>query len=271
MPQNLDTTKTYPIIFNYYEGRSFERYEYRIPALDPANVNIPWYVSRNYAIFIPDIYRVRGKTGPAALETVESAARYLTKKYKWINKNKMGLQGHSHGGYLTNYIVTHSRLFAAAQSSAGYSDFVSGYGQLVLSGGNLQAMQEVGQNNLGVAPFQNTQVYIDNSCIFTVDKVTTPLLLMHNKGDGAVNFSQSIELFTAFRRAKKTAWLLEYDNEEHVLTKPDNILDFCTRQQQFFDHYLKDKPARLWMVDGVSAKDKGIRSGLQLDTLNRKP
>jgi hypothetical protein len=270
-PENLDTTKSYPIIFNYYEGRSFERYQYKVPALNPANVNIPWYVSRDYVIFIPDIYRVRGKTGPSALETIERAAEYLTKKYKWINKNRMGLQGHSHGGYLTNYITTHSGLFAAAQSSSGYSDFVSGYGLLEPGVASMQVVHEVGQINLGVTPFQNAQVYIDNSCIFTVNKVTTPLLLMHSKGDGSVSFGQSIELFTAFRRAKKTAWLLEYDNEEHVLTKPDNILDFCTRQQQFFDHYLKGKPAPLWMVDGVSLKDKGIRSGLQLDTLNRKP
>jgi dipeptidyl aminopeptidase/acylaminoacyl peptidase len=267
-PQSLDTAISYPIIFNYYEGRSFERYQYKVPALGPANVNIPWYVSRDYVIFIPDIYRVRGKTGQAALETVESAAEYITEKYKWINKNKMGLQGHSHGGYLTNYIATHSRLFTAAQSSAGYSDFVSGYGLLAPGVASMQVIHEVGQINLGVTPFQNAQVYIDNSCIFTVDKVTSPLLLMHNQRDVSVSFGQSLELFTALRRANKPAWLLEYDNEGHVLAELDHILDFCIRQQQFFDHYLKGKPAPEWMTKGVPARYKGLKSGLKLDTLN---
>lgn len=269
-PENLDPAKSYPIIFNYYENRSFERYQYKTPALSAINVNVPWYVSRDYVIFIPDIYQRRGKTGQAALETVEGAAEYLTEKFKWIDKTRMGLQGHSHGGYLTNYIATHSTLFAAAQASAGYSNFISGYGQLAFGGVSMQFMQEVGQNNLGVTPFQNAQVYIDNSCIFTVDKVTTPLLLMHNRRDEVVGFGQSLELFTALRRVSKPVWLLEYDNEDHVLSDPEHILDFSTRQQQFFDHYLKGKPAPKWMTSGVSAIYKGVYSGLELDSSSKE-
>ncbi|SDG05109.1 alpha/beta hydrolase family protein [Chitinophaga filiformis] len=265
-PEDLDPAGSYPIIFNYYESRSFERYQYKVPALSAVNVNVPWYVSRDYVIFIPDMNRMRGKTGQVALETIEGAAKYLTGKYTWIDKRRMGLQGHSHGGYLTNYITTHSNLFAAAQSSAGYSDFISGYGLLAFGGISMQFMHEVGQNNLGATPFQNTQTYIDNSCIFTVDKVTTPLLLMHNQGDGVVSFEQSIELFTALRRVSKPVWLLEYDNEDHVLSDPDHILDFCTRQQQFFDHYLRGKPAPKWMTSGLPAVYKGIYSGLEIDS-----
>lgn len=269
-PEDLDSTGNYPIIFNYYENRSFERYQYKMPALGAVNVNVPWYASRDYVIFIPDIYRMLGKTGQAALETVEGAAEYLTGRYKWIDKNRMGLQGHSHGGYLTNYITTHSNLFAAAQSSAGCSDFISVYGALGFGGASLQFMLEVGQNNLGVTPFQNAQIYIDNSCIFTVDKVITPLLLMHNQGDGAVSFGQSLELFTALRRVSKPVWLLEYDNEDHVLSDPDHILDFCTRQQQFFDHYLKGKPAPKWMTSGLPPIYKGVYSGLEIDSSSKE-
>jgi dipeptidyl aminopeptidase/acylaminoacyl peptidase len=147
-------------------------------------------------------------------------------------------------------------LFAAAQSSAGYSDFISGYGQLAFGGMSMQFMQEVGQNNLGATPSQNAQVYIDNSCIFTVDKAMTPLLLMHNKQDDVVGFGQSLELFTALRRVGKPVWLLEYDNEDHVLSDPEHILDFSIRQQQFFDHYLKRRPAPKWMVSGVDCSIK---------------
>lgn len=264
-PEDLDTTKKYPILLNYYEERSFERYQYKMPGLSPISINVAWYLSRDYAVFIPDVYRQKGETGTAALESVLSGAEYLTRKYRWIDKYKMGLQGHSHAGYLTNYIVTHSNLFAAAQSSAGYSDFISGYGQLSNGGSNMQFMQEVGQNNLGTTPWQQPQVYIDNSCIFSIDNVATPLLIMHNKGDNVVHFGQAVELFSALRRAGKTAWLLEYDNEDHVLSDPEHVLDFTTRQQQFFDHYLKGAPAPAWMIKGIPAVYKGIRSGLQIE------
>jgi dienelactone hydrolase len=269
-PQDLDTSRKYPVIFNYYEKRSFERYQYKFPALSTINVNVPWYTSRGYAVFIPDISPMRGKTGPIALETMERAADYLTNNYSWIDRNRMGAQGHSHGGYFTNYVVTHSRLFAAAQSSAGYSNFISAFGQLGFGHISLQFMQEVGQNNLGTTPSKGRDVYIENSCIFSVDKVATPLLMMHNRSDGAVPFAQAVELFTALRREKKRVWLLEYDNEDHGLSDRDHILDFCIRQQQFFDHYLKETRAPLWMVEGIPAKYKGTQSGLQLDSLNRR-
>jgi dienelactone hydrolase len=270
-PEDMDTSKKYPMIFNYYEKRSFERYQYKFPALSATSINVPWYTSRDYAVFIPDIPPMRGKTGTIALETMETATNYLTNTYSWIDRNKIGAQGHSHGGYFTNYVATHSKLFAAAQSSAGYSDFISGYGQLAFGDFSLQFMQEIGQNNLGTTPSKNPEVYIENSCIFSVDNVTTPMLIMHNKIDGAVPFAQAVELFTALRREKKSVWLLEYDDEDHILSDSNHILDFCIRQQQFFDHYLKGKPAPLWMVEGVPAKYKGIKSGLQIDSLNRTP
>jgi dipeptidyl aminopeptidase/acylaminoacyl peptidase len=268
---SLNSTTLYPLIFNYYEISSFGRYVYRNPQMDPSNINVPWYTSRGYAVFIPDIRRKKGKTGPAALSTIESAVEHLTNTYNWIDIKRIGGQGHSHGGYVTNYLATHSRVFAAAQSSAGCSDFISAYGQLGFGDASLQFMQEAGQNNLGTTPSKNPQVYIENSCIFSIPQVTTPLLLMHNKGDQNVPFAQAIELFTALRREQKHAWLLEYDNQEHVLVDRNDIVDFCTRQQQFFDHYLKGAPAPLWMVEGIPAKYKGIKSGLQSDSLNRVP
>lgn len=270
-PENLDTAKKYPIIFHYYEERSNELFKFNDPSFLGTNLNIAWYLNRGYIVFVPDIIRVKGATGPRALQTVVTAVKFLTEKYSWIDKSKMGLQGHSHGGYLTNFIVTHCNLFAAAQSGAGYSDFISGYGQLGFGQASLQGMQEIGQNNLGTTPWKDPMTYIDNSCIFSVDQVKTPLLILHNEDDDVVRFPQGLELFLALRREEKPVWMLSYDNERHGMWEPENVSDFYIRQQQFFDHYLKGKPAPLWMVEGIPATYKGIKSGLQLDTLSRTP
>lgn len=261
-PQGLDTTEKHPIIFNYYEEHSKECFLNRKPDLTSTNINIPWYTSRGYIVFLPDVEQEVARNGENALEAVESGADCLLNKYHWIDGLKMGLQGHSHGGYLTNYIVSHSTRFAAAQSSAGYSDFISGYGQIGFGDISLQNMQEVGGNNLGTTPWNGVDIYVKNSCIFTADRVKTPLLLMHNKGDGVVNFYQSLELFGALRRLRKPVWLLQYDGEDHILGDYKNVLDFTIRQQQFFDHYLKEIQLPAWMVDGVPADLKGVKSGL---------
>ncbi|MVT10378.1 alpha/beta hydrolase family protein [Chitinophaga tropicalis] len=272
MPEQLDTLKEYPIIFNYYEESSDERFKYKMPGLSAVNVNIPWYVSRDYLIFVPDIIRRKGENGRSALITVESAAKMLTNKYAWINKGRMGLQGQSFGGTMTNYIITHSSLFAAAQSNAGRSDFVSGFGGIGFGDKSLQNVHEIGQNFLGTTPWEGADIYIENSPVFSIEKVVTPLLIRHNQADQAVNFSQGIELFTALRRAGKKVWLLQYDQETHIMSDGnERSRDFSIRQQQFFDHYLKKRPAPLWMIEGVPATLKGIRSGLEIDTQARVP
>jgi hypothetical protein len=96
--------------------------------------------------------------------------------------------------------------------------------------------------------------------------MTTPLLICHNRGDGAILFPQAVELYLAMRRAGKTGWMLEYDNEDHDLRERPNQLDFTIRMEQFFDHYLKGKPAPAWMTQGIPAKLKGIDTGFKTDT-----
>jgi dipeptidyl aminopeptidase/acylaminoacyl peptidase len=239
--------------------------------LSPTNINIPWYVSREYAVFIPDIEIAPGRPGYSALSTVESSVRYLATNFRWIDRDRIGLQGHSFGGYEVNYMAMNSNLFAAVQSSAGPTDFISSYSTL-RNNQSSQEIHEVGQDKLGVPPWDNVMRYIENSPVFSVNKASTPILLMHGTGDDNVNFNQSLEFYLSLRRLKKPVWLLEYQEQGHVL--PDQGgegIDFTIRQQQFFDHYLKSAPAPLWMVEGIPAKYKGIKSGLLLDSLNRRP
>ncbi|PSL33542.1 alpha/beta hydrolase family protein [Chitinophaga ginsengisoli] len=246
-PENFDSTKRYPIIFHYYETKSTELFKFQAPKLSVGDLKIAWYVSNGYLVFVPDIIHSTGQPGLSALNIVVSCANYLSKTYSWIDSTKMGLQGHSYGGYETNFITTHSNIFAAAQSSSGVTNLISMFGSLDAVGKSRAAFVEIGQINMGVPPWQNMSLYIENSPIFSVDKITTPLLIMHNADDKAVPFSQSLEFYLSLRRLKKPVWLIQYDGEGHVLGNTQTALDFTIRQQQFFDHYLKNKQSEFWM------------------------
>lgn len=104
-------------------------------------------------------------------------------------------------------------------------------------------------------------LYIENSPLFGVPNIKTPLLLMSNDGDGAVPWYQGIEFYSALRRFNKPAWLLNYNSDEHNLSKRPNMVDLTIRMQQFFDHFLKGSPAPEWLKNGIPAIKKGIYNG----------
>jgi dipeptidyl aminopeptidase/acylaminoacyl peptidase len=281
-PENFDPSKKYPLIFNYYEESSGGAFAYFAPELvGGSNINVPYFVSRGYLVFMPDIHYKMGHPGQSALNSIESAAKELSKR-PYVDSKRMGLAGHSWGGYETNYLVTHSHLFAAAAEGAGMSDFISDYnGGLYggLSGGNggkgigfsKQSIYEIDQCRMGVTLWQRPDLYAENSPVLKADQVTTPLLILHNKLDGAVAWSQGVELFTALRRLQKPCWMLQYDGEGHGLSDPKNVKDYTIRLTQFFDHYLKNAPPPKWMVEGIPASMKGIDDGLDLDTSGKQP
>jgi dienelactone hydrolase len=256
-PENFDPQKKYPVILNYYEKMSDYLHEYVPPAATEGLINIPWFVSHGYLIFTPDIYYTIEEPGESACNAIVSAAMYIS-TFPFVDTSKIGLQGHSWSGYETNYTITHSHLFAAAVAGAGISDMISGYNAIIDQGGvSAQSYYESAQARIGVTLWQRPDLYIKNSPILQADKVTTPLLMMHNKADGLVPFAQGIAFFTALRRLNKKVWLLQYDDGDHHLYGKSAI-DYTIRMTQFFDHYLKGLPAPVWMREGIPARLKGL-------------
>jgi dipeptidyl aminopeptidase/acylaminoacyl peptidase len=266
-PQDFDPRKKYPLLIYYYERLSDDLHNFMYPQLSDGTLNIPYYVSHGYLVFEPDIHFTLGRPGQSVYDCVVSGVQVLAKR-SYVNTRRMGLQGHSFGGYETNYLVTHSTLFAAAMSASGVSDFVSGYSG---SMGSRQFLYERGQNRMGGSLWEKPQAYIANSPIFLANRVSTPLLINANKKDGVVPYDQGIELFTALRRLGKKVWMLQYDGEDHSLIGKSAKEDFTIRMAQFFNYYLKDEAPPRWMTVGVSADDKGIDSGLEIDSSGRTP
>jgi dienelactone hydrolase len=269
-PENFDPNKKHPIIFYFYELLSDELNNFITPDLSDGPMNIPWFVSRGYLVFCPDIHYTLGDPGGSAYNYVVSAAKVMSQK-AWVDGSRMAIQGHSWGGYEVNYLITRTNIFAAAASAAGPADWVSDYGSLAFGETDMHDYIEQAQPRMGATLWQKPKGYINNSPVFSVDKVTTPLLIMHNKGDLTVPWAQGIEYFTDLRRAGKKVWMLQYDQSYHTLNNEIDQLDYTIRLQQFFDHYLGGTPAPKWMTVGVPAKLKRIDSGLGLDTLKLQP
>lgn len=260
-PANFDPNKKYPLIVNFYEKSSQRLYNHQIPEAHRSTVDYHYYSSNDYIIFNPDVYYKEGYPGESAFNCVMSGVTALIDE-GFIDENAIAAQGHSWGGYQVAYLATRTNLFAAIESGAPVVNMFSAYGGIRLwSGRNRSFQYEHTQSRIGKTIWESPLRYLENSPLFTADKIETPMLIMHNEGDGAVPFSQGIEFFIALRRMGKTAWLLNYNEGDHWPTKVRDKYDFQIRLAQFFDHYLKGKPMPVWMKEGIPAVDKGYELG----------
>jgi len=265
-PDGFDPSEEYPMMVYFYERMSDGLHNYSVPAAGSSSINTSFYVSRGYLLFVPDIPYKIGYPGESAVDAVVPGVLDLIDE-GFVNRAKIGVQGHSWGGYQISYMVTRTDLFAAAEAGAPVSNMVSAYGGIRWQSGMSRAFQyERTQSRIGGSLWETPLRYIENSPIFTADKIETPLLMMHNDEDGAVPWYQGIELFVGMRRLGKPVWMLNYNGEAHGLREEHNRRDWAIRMQQFFDHYLMDAPAPVWMEDGVPAILKGETLGLELTT-----
>jgi dienelactone hydrolase len=261
-PEDFDPSKKYPMIAYFYERSSDGLYGYNAPAPTPSRLNIPFFVSRGYIVFVPDIWYKTGYPGQGAYDYIVSGTRAVVAK-GYVDSTKLGLQGQSWGGYQIAHLITRTNLYAAAWAGAPVANMTSAYGGIRWGSGlNRQFQYEKTQSRIGATLWEKPNLYIENSPLFHFPKVKTPVVIMHNDADGAVPWYQGIEMFTALRRLGKPVWMLNYNNEDHNLVERRNRKDIQIREQQFFDYLLKgDKPAK-WIAEGVPAVLKGRDWGL---------
>jgi dienelactone hydrolase len=263
-PENFDPSKKYPLILYFYEKLSDGLHTYHPPAPTPSRLNISFFVSRGYLVFAPNISYTIGHPAQSAYDYIVSAAKDLT-KHRWVDAGHIGIQGQSWGGIQVAQLITMTDMFKAAWAGAPVANMTSAYGGIRWeSGANRQFQYEKTQSRIGATLWEKPELYIENSPLFHLPKVKTPLVIMANDADGAVPWYQGIELFTGMRRLGKKVWMLNYNGEAHNLIQRRNRKDIQIREQQFFDWLLKgEKPAK-WLTDGVPAVKKGKDWGLEL-------
>jgi dipeptidyl aminopeptidase/acylaminoacyl peptidase len=259
-PDNFDPHKKYPMLVYFYER--FSNYYHEMPFTVPAPNTSPTlvrYVSNGYVVFVPDVaYRI-GHPGESALDCIVPAVDSIVRR-GFVDPARIGIAGHSWAAYQIAYIITRTNRFRAAEAGAAVANMTSAYGGIRLESGNVRESQyERGQSRIGATPWDRTDLYIENSALFHIRNVNTPYLTIANELDGAVPQSQGIEFFTALRRLGKEAYLFSFDGEDHNLVGREQKKYWTVHLDEFFDHFLRGKPAPDWMTEGVDFLHRGQR------------
>jgi len=249
LPADYQEGKSYPVIVYIYEKltQNFNRYDMR--ASNGFNKSV--YTSNGYAVLEPDIvYRVNDP-GMSAVWCVAPAVKAAIAT-GIVDPARVGIHGHSWGGYQTAFLVTQTDIFRAAVAGAPLTNMISMYSSIYWNtGGGDNAIFESSQGRFAGGYWDNLEAYQRNSPVYHAGNVKTPLMILHNDRDGAVDFNQGVEYYNTLRRMQKPVVMLQYLGENHGLRIPANQKDYTARMKEFFDHHLMGKPAPAWLAEGV--------------------
>ena len=254
-PAGYEPGKKYPMVVYLYEKLSDGLHRFGAPSerdyYSPGAIS-----SHGYFLLMPDITFAPREPGISVADCVTAAVKKVLET-GLIDANKIGVIGHSWGGFDTTFLATHTKLFAAAVAGAPITDLVSNYGNHHWSSGIAETDHiETGQQRMEVPLWEDLPAYIRNSAVFNVQNMTTPLMIEVGDSDGTVFFHQGVELYNVARRAKKNVVLLVYAGEDHGLRKKADQVDYQQRIFAWFGHYLKDEPAPAWITEGNSYLDR---------------
>ncbi|MCE5305110.1 prolyl oligopeptidase family serine peptidase [bacterium] len=249
-PENYNPSKRYPVIIHFYDRFSDMANLFQRPQINH-RPNPLIYLNDDYIMFYPDIKYTIGEPGYSAVDALVTGARKLI-DMGIADSNAIGIQGHSWSGYQTAFIITQTDLFKAACAGAPVGNMTSAYSGIRLESGLARQFQyEKQQSRIGGNLWDSLNNYIKNSPIFAATKTNTPLLIEFGNEDEAVPWQQGIELYLAYRRLQKPVFMLEYQQEPHIVRKYYNKIDYARKMKEFFDHYLKGKPAPDWLIKGL--------------------
>nr|WP_294921785.1 prolyl oligopeptidase family serine peptidase [uncultured Flavobacterium sp.] len=252
-PANYSPKKKYPMIVYIYERQSQGLHKYINPTLFSGNgFNESVFTTNDYFVLCPDIEHETGKVGDDTVDCTVSATHHIINK-NLVDPLKIGLMGESFGGYETNFIITQTDLFAAAVSGGSIADLTSFYLTVgwELNISDMSRFQSE-QWRMGKTPFEDPDLYSKNSPVANATSINTPVLLWTGKSDVHVNWQQSVEFYMALRRLGKSATMLLYPDEKHVLMKGKNQINLSRRISQWFDYYLKNDQSVRWTKDAIN-------------------
>lgn len=249
-PADYDPDKKYPMITYIYEKRSQTMHSYNLPSRK-SPYNSRRYSSEGYFVFQPDINYELSEPGISAVESVVPAVQKVVDT-GMINEEQIGLTGHSWGAYQTTFIVTQTELFNSAVAGAPLTNMVSMYNSIYWNTGTTDAnIFETSQGRFPDPWWKNWDNFIENSPIFNMQDMNTPLLVEFGTDDGAVDFNQGVELYNTMRRMENPFVMLVYEGENHGLAREENQIDYATRAFEWHEHYLLGKEAPEWITDGL--------------------
>ena len=261
-PAGYEPGRRYPMIVYVYERRSQVVHNYTSPSeRSPYNTTV--FTSEGYFVLQPDIVFRPRDPGLSAVECVVPAVDKVIGS-GMVDPDRIGLVGHSWGGYEATFIPTQTDRFAAAVAGAPITNLFSFMGAIHWSSGMPETEHwETGQVRMDVPYWEDRDAYIRNSPAMFVADLETPMLMAFGDDDGTVDFGQGVEFYNYARRARKNFVMLVYPDEGHSLRQKQNQIDYHHRILQWFGHYLKGEEAPKWMTEGVSylEREREIKRG----------
>ena len=237
LPAGYQEGTEYPMLVYFYEKMSQRHHQFSMPVYDD-RPHMSTYASNGYLVLMPDIIYDEGYPGSSALDDVVSSVEEVI-DLGYADPDRIGLQGHSWGGYETSFILTQTDMFASIVTGAPLTNLMSMNNILYKRTGNQNGpILEWSQGRMGDQPWDDMERWISQSPVHHAPNISTPFLILHGTEDGAVDWNQGLELYTAARRLEKEVILLSYPDEPHHLAKEPNQKDFQARMKQFFDHHL---------------------------------
>jgi dipeptidyl aminopeptidase/acylaminoacyl peptidase len=240
-PADYESGKSYPLIVKVYGGSAISDHLNLFGYANAPVENLHLYTTRGYALLLADS---KLNVGTPMVDLMKSVMPGIDRAIATgvADPQRIGITGHSYGGYSVLSLIVQSPRFKAAVMRAGMGDMIGGYGQLGHDGTNYGlAWAESGQGRMGGSPWEYRERYIENSPIFYLDRVQTPLLIIHGDQDDAVPSYLADEVFTGLRRLGKTVTYARYPGEGHWeggWSYADRV-DALNRQIAWFDRHLK--------------------------------
>lgn len=250
-PAGYEEGRTYPMIVYIYERLSDGLHNYQVPS-NTNPYNVQHFSQAGYFVLMPDIAYKDRNPGLSAQVCLETAVKTALYHNKYIDGKKVGLTGHSWGGYQTVFLAMRSKLFACFVAGAPLTELLTMYNGYYWNWGQSnQVIFESSQGRMGVPWWEDWDAYYQNSPLFHAKNLAGPLLVEAGTADGAVDWHQSQVLYSTLRRMGKDMVLLVYEGENHGLAREENQKDYALRARHFFDVYLKGAKAEPWVTQGV--------------------
>jgi dipeptidyl aminopeptidase/acylaminoacyl peptidase len=205
----------------------------------PGPFNFQLLATRGYAVLLPDCEKARGDPGGALSKSILPGVSRLV-ELGIADPQRIGIMGHSLGGFSTLALLIRTSRFQAAMEADSFSDFAALHGTIGKDGTGFQYSSA--ERLLASAPWQDPATYVQNSPYYRLDRVTTPLLIVHGSEDRETAVFLARQTFAGLRRLNKQVEYAEYGGEGHVPRdwNAANQIDLARRIIAWMDRYLRE-------------------------------
>ncbi|MFP3952383.1 MAG: S9 family peptidase [Candidatus Bathyarchaeia archaeon] len=241
-PAGFEEGERYPTLLQIHGG-PWSNYGYQFSSLFQhlsANGFVVVYVNHRASTgYGYDFAKITGRWGDREYKDLMEAMNYVIGEYPYIDTERLGVGGCSGGGYLTNWIVTHTNRFKSAVTVASISNWLSFYGCSDLGPCHILNFWDLA---LGKEPWEDPDAYLKPSPISYADKVETPLLILHGEEDFRCPMEQAEQLFAALKKQGKEVRLIRFPGESHAhihtMKKPSHTTGALKYTLEWYKRYL---------------------------------